>query len=113
MQRGVDTGILHPVEFWSSKWKYVWERDAPPRTLELNGLVRALRHWAHYVRNGHPIEVYTDHRSLSQSLVPTADDDVHVRNLLASLAVYDVQISYTPGRNFQGPDWFSREGNHP
>ena len=82
MQRDADTGVLHPVEFWSSRWKYQWEQDAAPRTLELNGLVQALRHWAHYVRNGHPIEVYSDHKSLSQSLIPCADDDVHVRNLL-------------------------------
>jgi hypothetical protein len=79
--------------------------------LELNGLVQALRHWAHYVRNGHPIKVFSDHRSLSQSLVPRADDDVHVRNLLGALAVFDVVIDYTPGKFFFGPDWLSREGN--
>jgi len=111
MQCDQGTGVLHPVEFWSSRWKYKWEQDAPPRTLELNGLVQALRHWAHYVRNGHPIAVYSDHRSLSQSLVPRADDDVHVRNLLGALAVFDVVINYTPGRFFVGPDWLSREGN--
>jgi len=95
MQCDQGTGVLHPVEFWSSRWKYKWEQDAPPRTLELNGLVQALRHWAHYVRNGHPIAVYSDHRSLSQSLVPRADDDVHVRNLLGALAVFDVVINYS------------------
>lgn len=103
-----DHGQERPVEFWSRCWKYQWEKDAAPRTLELNGVVQSLQHWAHYIRNGYPIQVSTDHRSLTQSLIPRASDDAHVRNLLASLRGFDVRVTYVKGKDFHGPDWLSR-----
>jgi hypothetical protein len=88
----------------------VWEKDAPPRVLELNGMVKALSHWAHYVRNGHRVKVCTDHRSLAQKLSPDTDDSPQVRNLYARACQFDVCVEYTPGKAHVGPDWWSREG---
>ena len=106
-----DAGHLQVVACWSHVWKYKWEADITnPRLIELNGLVLALEHWACWLRNGHTIHCSSDHRSLSQSIRPHPNDSDRLRQLIAKLAVFPVEIVYVPGRLFGGVDWWSREG---
>ena len=106
-----DDRRLQVVACWSHVWKYKWEADITnPRLIELNGLVLALEHWACWLRNGHTIHCSSDHRSLSQSIRPHPNDSDRLRQLIAKLAVFPVEIVYVPGRLFGGVDWWSREG---
>jgi hypothetical protein len=102
---------LQVVACWSHVWKYKWEADITnPRLIELNGLVLALEHWACWLRNGHTIHCSSDHRTLSQTIRLHPNDSVRLRQLIAKLSVFPVEIDYVPGRLFGGVDWWSREG---
>jgi RNase H-like domain found in reverse transcriptase len=61
-QEGED-GKLHPVAFDGRKLHGA-ELRYPTHEKELLAIKDALQKWHHYVENGHPITVITDHNSL-------------------------------------------------
>ena len=102
-------GEVRAVEFFSQKWEREWQVKGDARTLELCGLVVAMKRWAHYIRNGMPIYVTSDHRSLSQTVRPLPADSPRVRGLISHLCDYNLVLDYLPGRLLLA-DWWSREG---
>jgi hypothetical protein len=105
-----DLQCWRPCAFYSKKWTSDKERHQPARGLELSGLCRALKYWAHFVRNGKTISIWTDHKSLSQKVVPKAWDDKQIRKMLGEIAVFPIRIRYLPGQLNNMADWLSREG---
>ena len=103
-------GYLVPVEFLSQRWKAEWQRKACARTLELSALTSCTQYWASLIRNGHPVSVQSDHRSLSQLIQPRTDDEPRVRQAVGTLAHLNLRVDYVPGPMMCGPDWLSREG---
>ena len=62
------------------------------------------------MRNGFEIPVWSDHKSLSQKVVPHTWDSLYVVGLVGLLKLYPVRISYLPGQLNRLADWLSR--NH-
>jgi hypothetical protein len=103
MQRDQHTGKWRPCGFVSGAWKSKRESSASARLLEANGLRHALRHWAWCVRNGHAIEVFSDHRSLSQRIDPRTTDSDLQRLVIGELKAYHLRVEYVPG----GDNWLA------
>jgi hypothetical protein len=103
-----DLNCWRPVQFAGGQWKSLKERDAPPRVLELNAVINALQHWSHFVRNGLRIRVWSDHKSLSQQVVPLPWDESRLRQLIGILKVFPVEIVHIPGSENVLADLLSR-----
>ena len=67
-----------------------------------------LVHWAHLLKNGRDIQVFTDHHSLSQSITPLPHDPDWVRRLISDIVGFPLQITYIPGATMGVPDLVSR-----
>jgi hypothetical protein len=103
-----DLNCWRPVQFAGGQWRSLREKSAPPRVLELNAVINALRGWSHFVRNGMPIKVWSDHKSLSQSIEPLAYDEARLRQLIGQLRVFPVDIQYIVGSANALADLLSR-----
>jgi hypothetical protein len=106
----LDLDNWRPCDFFSKAWTTIKARQQPARGLELGGLVLALQHWAHLVRNSQTIHVWSDHRSLSQKIEPRPWDPAMVRKWMGELAVFPLDIHYLPGQLNTIADALSRAG---
>jgi hypothetical protein len=115
MQRSVAdpvSGPWRPVSFVSGKWTSVREAEACARSLELAGLRKAVVHWSYLLHNGRDICVFTDHKSLSQTIAPLPQDAPWLRHVVGDLLQYPLIVHYLPGSDNHVPDYLSRDGTH-
>jgi hypothetical protein len=97
-----------PVAFSGGRWRSRRQQQAPARSLELGAMRAALVHWAHLLKNGRDIQVFTDHHSLSQSITPLPHDPDWVRRLISDIVGFPLQITHIPGATMGVPDLVSR-----
>ena len=72
------------------------EENYPTHDFELAAVIYALKLWRHYLL-GNRCEVYTDHQSLKY-LYTQPDLNLRQQRWLETIADYDMNISYTPGK---------------
>jgi len=101
---------LQPVSFISAKMKPAETRYAPHEQ-ELLSLVYACRAWRHYLHNGHPFTVLSDHQSLrfftTQPILSARQ--ARWKDLLAE---FDFTIRYIEGPKNVVADALSRRADH-
>jgi hypothetical protein len=81
--------------------------------MELSALRKSLQHWSYLLRNGKAVKVWTDHKSLSQKVAPQPHDPVWVRDLIAAVLVFPLDVTYIRGETMGFPDLGSRSGVDP
>ena len=101
---------LQPVSYISAKMKPAETRYAPHEQ-ELLALVYACRSWRHYLHNGKPFTVLSDHQSLrfftTQPLLSARQ-----ARWKDSLAEFDFSIRYIEGPKNTVADALSRRADH-
>src|SRR4051812_11202452 len=83
------------------------EDKYPTHDLELAAVIYALKLWRHYLLGNH-CEVYTDHQSLKY-LFTQPDLNLHQQRWLETIADFNMDISYTPGKANVMVDALSRK----
>ena len=83
------------------------EENYPVHDLELAAVIYALKLWRHYLL-GNRCEIYTDHKSLKY-LYTQPDLNLRQQRWLETVADYDMNISYTPGKANVMVDALSRK----
>jgi hypothetical protein len=83
------------------------EGNYPVHDLELSAVIYALKLWRHYLL-GNRCEIYTDHQSLKY-LYTQPDLNLREQRWLETIADYDMNISYTPGKANVMADALSRK----
>jgi hypothetical protein len=59
-----DTGLLHPIAFWSRKWISA-ECNYDIHDCEMLAIVECFKHWRHYLEESkHLVRVHSDHKNL-------------------------------------------------
>ena len=101
---------LQPVSYISSKMKPA-EANYAPHEKELLALVYACTKWRHYLHNGQPFTVLTDHQSLRYF---TTQPDLSARQARWKdrLAEFDFSIRYIEGPKNVVADALSRRSDH-
>lgn len=101
---------LQPVSYISSKMKPAETRYAPHEQ-ELLALVHACNKWRHYLHNGRPFTVLSDHQSLRYF---TTQPDLSARQARwkDKLAEFDFTIRYIEGPKNVVADALSRRADH-
>jgi transposase InsO family protein len=101
---------LQPVSYISSKMKPAETRYAPHEQ-ELLALVYACNKWRHYLHNGRPFTVLSDHQSLRYF---TTQPDLSARQARwkDKLAEFDFTIRYIEGPKNVVADALSRRADH-
>jgi hypothetical protein len=105
MQQG-DDGKWHPIAFDGRKLNAA-ERNYPTQEKELLAIKEALRRWDHYIDNGKPITIVTDHESL-QYLTTTKNYSKRLARWVEEFQMYDLEIKYRKGSEAVVPDAISR-----
>lgn len=101
-------GVAERVVAYYSKCLSKPERNYCVTRKELLSLVKALRHFKSYgLDNGDPVEVRTDHSSLTW-LRNFRDPDGQLARWLEVLAPFNLQIAYRPGKEHGNADGLSR-----
>ena len=95
------------VVAYASKQLKPHEKNYPTHDLELAAIVFALKTWRHYLL-GERFELFTDHKSLKY-LFSQKDLNLRQQRWLESLASYDFDIAYTPGKGNVVADALSRK----
>ena len=100
LQENPSSKKWEPVAFFSKVWKCPSSYGV--RDLELKAIHESIKHWQGFLRYGQPITVYSDHQSLSKTLVPTTTTTTApVDHWLAHLSQYNLTITYVKGeKNF-------------
>src|SRR4051812_36179714 len=83
------------------------EDKYPTHDLELAAVIYALKMWRHYLL-GNRCEVYTDHQSLKY-LFTQPDSNLRQQRWLETIADFNMDISYTPGKANVMADALSRK----
>jgi hypothetical protein len=83
------------------------EDKYPTHDLELAAVIYALKLWRHYLL-GNRCEVYTDHQSLKY-LFTQPDLNLRQQRWLETIADFNMDISYTPGKANVMADALSRK----
>ena len=83
------------------------EENYPTHDLELAAVIYALKLWRHYLL-GNRCEIYTDHQSLKY-LFTQPDLNLRQQRWLETIADYNMDISYTPGKANVMADALSRK----
>src|SRR3954465_3167836 len=83
------------------------EDKYPTHDLELAAVIYALKLWRHYLL-GNRCEVYTDHQSLNY-LFTQPDLNLRQQRWLETIADFNTDISYTPGKANVMADALSRK----
>ena len=83
------------------------EENYPTHDLELAAVIYSLKLWRHYLLGNH-CEIYTDHQSLKY-LFTQPDLNLRQQRWLETIADYNMDISYTPGKANVMADALSRK----
>src|SRR3954469_14860567 len=86
----------HKVIAYGSRQLRSHENNYPTHDLELPAVIYALKLWRHYLV-GNRCEVYTDHQSLKY-LFTQPDLNLRQQRWLETIADFNMDISYTPGK---------------
>jgi len=105
-----DDGKMHPVAFDGRKLRGA-ELNYPTHEKELLAIKEALRKWHHYVENGLPITVITDHDSLKY-MNTVKNPSKRVARWVEEFQQYDLIIKYRPGKYNTVPDALSRRPDY-
>jgi hypothetical protein len=107
LQRHEQTGDLRPVGFYSHLWH-------PPkayaaRDLEMFAIHKTLKHWRHLLGHGNPIQLYTDHHSLTAPVDPDASTTpAPLAHWLHHIGSYNIEFKYVKGSHNDLADALSR-----
>jgi len=101
-----DDGKMHPVAFDGRKLHGA-ELNYPTHEKELLAIKDALRKWHHYVENGLPITVITDHDSLKY-MNTIQNPSKRIARWVEEFQQYNLIIKYRPGKQAVIPDALSR-----
>jgi len=101
---------LQPIAFMSQKMKPAETRYAVHEQ-ELLALVTACRHWRHYLHNGHPFTILSDHNSLKYFTTQPILSNRQAR-WKDQLAEFDFKIQYIEGPKNVVADALSRRSDH-
>ena len=104
-----DLGIEHPIAYYSKKFSRPQQAYATIEK-ELLAIVDSLKHFAYYVQNGLPIEVYTDHNPLV-FLRKMKNDNQRLLRWSLALSEYPLVIKHIPGKENVVADCLSRLPN--
>ena len=105
-----DDGKMHPVAFDGRKLRGA-ELNYPTHEKELLAIKEALRKWHHYVENGLPITVITDHDSLKY-MNTVKNPSKRVARWVEEFQQYNLIIKYRPGKYNTVPDALSRRPDY-
>ena len=101
-----DDGKLHPVAFDGRKLHGA-ELRYPTHEKELMAIKDALQKWHHYIENGLPITVITDHDSLKY-MNTVQKPSKRLARWVDEFQQYNLVIKYRPGKLAVVPDALSR-----
>ena len=101
-----DDGKLHPVAFDGRKLHGA-ELCYPTHEKELMAIKDALQKWHHYIENGLPITVITDHDSLKY-MNTVQKPSKRLARWVDEFQQYNLVIKYRPGKQAIVPDAISR-----
>jgi hypothetical protein len=101
-----DDGKLHPVAFDGRKLHGA-ELRYPTHEKELLAIKDALQKWHHYIENGLPITVITDHDSLKY-MNTVQKPSKRLARWVDEFQQYNLIIKYRPGKQAIVPDAISR-----
>ncbi|TMI79079.1 MAG: DDE-type integrase/transposase/recombinase, partial [Bacteroidetes bacterium] len=101
-----DDGKLHPVAFDGRKLHGA-ELRYPTHEKELLAIKDALTKWHHYIENGMPITVITDHDSLKY-MNTVQKPSKRLARWVDEFQQYNLVIKYRPGSQATVPDAISR-----
>src|SRR5204863_8164824 len=105
-----DDGRLHPIAFDGRKLHGA-ELRYPTHEKELLAIKEALQKWHHYVENGLPITVITDHESLKY-MNTINHPSKRIARWVDEFQQYDLIIKYRPGSQAIVPDALSRRPDY-
>jgi len=105
-----DDGKLHPVAFDGRKL-HGHELKYPTHEKELQAIKDALTKWRHYVNNGLPITIITDHDSLKY-MNTIKNPSKRIARWMDEFQQYNLVIRYRPGKEAIVPDALSRRPDY-
>jgi ribonuclease HI len=85
------------------------EEHCPTHDLELPAMIHALKIWRHYLMRKR-YELYTDHKNLKY-IFTQLDHNLRQRRWLELIMVYDIGITYHPGKANVVADALSRRSH--
>ena len=101
-----DDGKLHPIAFDGRKLQGA-ELRYPTHEKELLTIKDTLQKWHHYIENGLPITVITDHDSLKY-MNTVQKPSKRLTRWIDEFQQYNLIIKYRPGNQVVVPDAISR-----
>ena len=110
-QRDRATGVLHPIDFFSSALSTT-QRNYSAGQLEAWALVAACRKWETYLKATGEVELITDHCPLKW-LRDQKDPRRTFARWILELEEYVYNIVHRPGKENHLPDYLSRAGDLP
>jgi hypothetical protein len=105
-----DDGQLHPIAFDGRKLQGA-ELNYPTHEKELLAIKNALQKWHHYVENGLPITIITDHDSLKY-MNTVQNPSKRLARWVEEFQQYNLIIKYRPGKEATVPDALSRRPDY-
>ena len=109
-QLNPDTGVWHPLEFFSKALsKRRRESHPTPYWLEMYGLISALRKWNHYLMSlEQPFEVFTDHAAITFLTSNITSENTSLLRWKTEILTYPCLIRHIPGVDNAASDSLSR-----
>ena len=75
----------------------------------MHAIHKALKHWRHLLATSNPINLYTDHKSLTSPITPdTTTTPAPIAHWLHHIHSYNIQLHYVKGKNNYIADTLSR-----
>jgi hypothetical protein len=107
LQRHPDTNVLTPVSFYSHLWHPPHSYSS--RDLEIMAVHKALKHYRHLLRTGRQLEIFTDHKSLTNNLDPdSSTTPAPLAHWLHHLGCYNIAWRWVKGSDNTIADLLSR-----
>ena len=110
-QRDAETGLLHPVEFWSRKIRPA-EHHYKTGDKELLAIVEPLKHWRHWLSDTDwKVVVCSDHQNLKAF---TTQQKLSPRQMRwgEALSEFNMVIYHVPGSKNKAADALSRDPDY-
>ena len=108
LQKDNDTGVLHPVCYYSAKLK-PYQRNYSTIELEALSLVMALRKFEVYLhQHPHPIKVFTDHNPIT-FIKKMAHKNQRILRWALEIQRFNLSLEHIKGKNNVLADPLSRD----